>query len=368
MTSWGYLTRWDLATMTNLPHSEAGQNDSNSPNKEKEYLKISYSSLNLADTCLRKFEFNKMYPRRARDPDQFAADCGKAMHAGYQNYLVNESEQQAVWALMQNYPYLYEYGQRTDERSLEACLSTLDEMMYYGKMDEYELMNILRPLTAAERAENESVFQLTGMYNWDPAGIVVPAIEVPFELRLKGLDLPDGRGIAFTGFMDAAMRHKGTGQVRTLDIKTHRRHREDATPKYKFDSQQVPYGIVLEHVQGHAIDDFEVLYLDCFIDLVSPRIHLYPFLKDSTDLQEWLINTVLRVQRIQRAAEMDYFPRTDGGCLAWNRPCFFLDVCTSRDKDDITNWLLMGEAPEHRVDDTPWVIAEIDVFGTGDVA
>src|SRR5690606_22151168 len=138
---------------------------------------------------------------------------------------------------------------------------------------------------------------------------------------------------------------------------------EDATPVYKYDSQQIPYGIVLEHVQGNAIDQFEVLYLDSYIDLVSPRVQEYKFLKDSTDIQEWLINTVLRVQRIQRAIEMDYFPRTDGGCMSWNRPCYFLDVCQSRDKEAITEWLMMGDEAEIRPNDTPWIIAEIDVFG-----
>lgn len=305
-----------------------------------EFLDVSYSSLNLADGCLRKFEFNKLYPRRARDSDAFAADVGTALHHGYQNYLVTQDRDQALWALMRDYPYADEYNQRFDDRSLEACIATLDEMIDEAKMGEWELMSIRKP-----------------------DGEIVPAIEVPFELRLKGITLPDGRGVAFTGFMDAAMRSLNTGDIRTLDIKTHRRTLEDATAKYKYDSQQVPYGICLEHVQGNRVEEFEVLYLDCFVDLVSPRVTFYPFLKDSVDLQEWLVNTVLRVQRIQRAMEMDYFPRTDGGCLTWNRPCYFLEPCQSRDKEAITEWLLQGEAPEHRKKETPWIVAEIDVFG-----
>ncbi len=309
--------------------------------EEREYLKVSYSSLNLADTCMRKFEFNKLYPRRARDNDAFAADVGTALHHGYQNYLTHQDEDQALWALMESYPYMGEFSARDDYRSLEACMATLDEMTHEAKMLEWELMTIRKP-----------------------DGEVVPAVEVPFELRLKGIDLPDGRGVAFTGFMDAALRHVGTGAVRTMDIKTHRRTLEDATPKYRFDGQQVPYGIVLEHIVGNPVTEFEVLYLDCFVDLVNPRVHLYPFLKDSTDLQEWLINTVLRTQRIQRAMEMDYFPRTDGGCLNWNRPCYFLEVCQTRDREAVTDWLLMGDEPEQPKRDEPWIIAEIDVFGS----
>lgn len=307
-----------------------------------DYLRVSYSSLNLADTCLRKFEFNKLYPRRARDQDQFAADVGTALHRGYQDFLSSQNEDRALWILMENYPYLDEFGQRDDHRSLEACMATLIEMCHEANMTEWEVMQIRKP-----------------------DGEVVPAVEVPFELRLKGVNLPDGRGVAFTGFMDAAMRHLGTGEVRTLDIKTHRRSLEDATAKYRFDSQQVPYGICLEHIQGNPVEEFEVLYLDCYVDLVNPRVNLYPFRKDSVDLQEWLINTVLRVQRIQRAMEMDYFPRADGGCLNWNRPCYFLDVCQTRDRAAIEDWLLMGEEPEQRPQEQPWIVAEIDVFGAG---
>jgi hypothetical protein len=305
-----------------------------------EYLSVSYSSLNLADSCLRKFEFNKLYPRRARDADAYAADVGTALHHGYQTFLATQSHDKALWALLESFPYESEFNQTRDDRSLEAAISTLEEMLDDANMIDWELMTIRRP-----------------------DGEIVPAVEVPFSLRLKGINLPDGRGVEFTGFMDAAMRHRTHGHVRTLDIKTHRRYLEDATSKYRYDSQQVPYGICLEHIQGHRVEEFEVLYLDCFVDLAAPRVHLYPFMKDSTDLQEWLINTVMRVQRIQRAMEMDYFPRTDGGCLSWNRPCYFLEVCQTRDRAAIEEWLLMGEEPEQRPRETPWIVAEIDVFG-----
>src|SRR3546814_4617247 len=80
----------------------------------------------------------------------------------------------------------------------------------------------------------------------------------------------------------------------------------------------------MSHVSGVPIDEFEVLYLDCFVDLVEPRTTLYSYHRDSTDIEEWLVNTVLRVERIKRAVEMDYFPRNDNGCLTYNRPCEFM--------------------------------------------
>lgn len=313
-----------------------------------DWLRVSYSSLNVFSTCNRKFEFQKLYPQRARDRDMFAADVGKALHSAYQNFLIHGDHDQALWVLLQTFPYKGEWQQQTDVRNLEAAVSTLEEMLDSVTMVDWELMNIKRPPTQAEIAAGVT------------EGVTVPAIEVPFEIRFNGLTLPDGRGIAFVGFMDAVMRNLSTGLVRTLDIKTHRRFLNDASAKYRFDTQQVPYGIVLEHIQGYAIDEFEVLYLDCFVDLAEPRVQLYPYLKDSTDVQEWLTNRILQMQDIVRFANMDYFPRTDGGCLSYNRPCYFLEVCQTRDRDTAESWLMMGEEAAPPRYEVPWIVAEID--------
>lgn len=302
-------------------------------------LRVSYSSLNTAAGCLRKFEFNKLYPRKKRDSEeQFAADVGKALHAAVQHWLIHGDENAALWQLMLHFPYLWEYNQTRDDRNLEAAIATLDEILDSVDMSEWELVEL--------RLED---------------GTVVPAIEVPFEIRLKGMTLSDGRQIVYTGWIDAIMRHKATGLIRTLDIKTHRSTLRDATAKYKYDSQQIPYGIIVEHLQANQIDEFEVLYLDCYIDLVEPRVTLYPFMKLQEDLQEWMMDILLELRRIQTAHQMDYFPRTHGGCLAWNKPCYFLDVCETRNKEAIQTWLLEGEEIAEEEPWNPWVRVELDM-------
>lgn len=305
-------------------------------------LQISYSSGGTFDSCARKFEFRKIYPRRKQAQDSLPAAVGQALHAGFQTYLATQSEDKAYWALLESYPYELEYSASDDKRSLEAAVSTLDKMLAYGEMDEWELLQIQRP-----------------------DGVVVPAVEVPFELILKGITLADGRGISVIGYMDAAMRNLVTGFKRTLDIKTHRSTLRNADPKYRFDNQQTPYGVVIQHVTQEPVDDFEVLYLDCFVDLMEPRVQLYPYHRDSVDIQEWLANTVLRAQRIQRAMDMDYFPRTDNGCLSFNQPCPYMEVCQTRDREAILEYMLMGEEPAAPEVFEPWIQAEIDVFGEG---
>lgn len=302
-------------------------------------FRVSYSSLNTAASCLRKFEFNKLYPRKARDSEeQFAADVGKSLHAAVQHWLIHGDEDAALWVLMTTFPYVWEYNQIRDDRNLEAAIATLERIIDENDMTEWELIEL--------RLDD---------------GSVVPAIEVPFEIRLKGLTLSDGRQIVYTGWIDAIMRHKGTGLIRTLDIKTNRSTLKDSTAKYKFDSQQIPYGIIVEHLQGNQLEDFEVLYLDCFIDLVEPRVTLYPFLKLQEDLQEWMMNVILEIGRIQTAHKMDYFPRTGGGCISWNKPCFFLEVCETRNREAIEVWLLEGSEIQEEQPWNPWVRVELDM-------
>lgn len=304
-----------------------------------DWLRVSYSSMNVFSSCNRKFELQKLYPQRNRDRDMFAADVGTALHKGYQDYLIHKDRDSAIWQMMLAYPFESEAQQENEYRSAEACLATLEEMIAAESMLEYELAMIKHP-----------------------DGSIIPAIEVPFEIRFKGITLPDGRGIAFVGYMDAIMRNLVNGRYRTTDIKTHRRGVKDATGKYKFDDQQTPYGIIVEHIQGHPVEEFEVLYLDSYVDVLEPKVTLYPFARSADDVQEWLLNKVLQFQTIQRFMQMDYFPRTSGGCLFYNRPCYYLEPCESRNRAMIEGWLLMGEEPAPTRYEVPWVVADIDVF------
>lgn len=314
-----------------------------------EFLRVSYSSLNTYESCRRKFEFDKLYPRKARTDDNYAADIGKALHCGYQDYLIHHDEERAIWAMMMAFPYEGEFMQDTDYRSFEATLSTLEEMFLEVKIGEYELANIRRPNTPAELSAGLS------------GGVVVPAIEVPFEIRFNGLVLPDGRGISFVGFIDAVMRSHLTQRFRSTDIKTTRDRVKDATAKYRFDTQQVPYGIVIDHIAEGEVSQFDVQYLHTYVDLVEPSVKLYEFTKTREDIKEWYTNKLIQFNDIIRFAESNYFPRVEGGCMFYNKPCRYLEPCQSRDRESLEMWFMMGDEPAKQEDFHPWIVAEINV-------
>jgi hypothetical protein len=311
-----------------------------------EYLRLSYSSGNTFESCARKFELDKLFPHRLKREEAYAADTGSALHAGYQHYLANRDKDAATWAFMEAFPYELEFQQDNDYRDFNACLATFDEMLDSFALGDYELAQIKRP-----------------------DGLIVPATEVPFEIRFEGIELPpspkypNGCGVAFIGYIDAIMRNLMTDLYRTLDIKTHRDRTIDRTGKYKFDSQQVPYGIVVDHISGQPVESFEVLYLDTYIDIVDPRVKLYPFLKSREDLQEWLLTRVMQFQLMEKYGQGGFWPRTSGGCMFFNRPCRYLEPCITRDSKTLENWFLMGERAESEKPFEPWVTVTVNPFG-----
>jgi hypothetical protein len=218
------------------------------------------------------------------------------------------------------------------------------------------LARIRRPNTVAEVEAG-----LTG-------GVVVPAVEVPFEIRFPGLEippcpaLPEGAFLSVIGYIDAIMQNQINSLYRTLDIKTSRMKLLDATGKYRYDSQQVPYGIVVEHIAQGEIESFEVLYLDCYVDILDPTVQLYPFIKTRHDLQDWATNKLIQFRQIAGFATSDYFPRTDGGCLFYNKPCRYLEPCQSRDRPSLIEWFMMGsEELKEPEPFFPWITAEVNL-------
>lgn len=312
---------------------------------QPEVIRVSYSSLGTFNSCARKFELDKLYPRLERvGEDFYAAEVGKAIHAGYQHFLTHQSEEAATWAFMLHFPYELEYLQDNDYRSFNASLATLEAMMQFMPINDYRLAQIRRP-----------------------DGEVVPAVEVPFAIRFKGLEIapcerfPYGAVFEFVGFADGIMQNVMTDAYRSLDIKTTRQRVKDLTAKFKFDTQQVPYGVVIDHVARGAVDSFEVLYLHAYIDLVAPDIRFEPFIKTRSDIQEWAMNKVIQFQQIARFAGLDYFPRTENGCLFYNRPCRHIEVCQSRDRKAILDWMTLGNTNFVVDDFEPWIVTELEV-------
>jgi len=316
--------------------------DSMTNSTERLPMYISHSSLGLLSSCARKFEFNKVIlaEDEVRLMDRgVAADAGTAIHIGYQSYLRDRDVDKAVWNLMCAYPLDICYD-NMDPRSLEACVNTLLAAIDSKLMQEWELIQI-KCLD----------------------GVTRDAVEVPFEIVLDGITLPDGRGISFIGYIDAILWSRFSDVYNTWDIKTHRHSMRDQTAKFKFSGQQIPYGIILEYILGKRITQFEVTYLNMFVDVLEPDISVYPFIKTREEIEDWIVNVLLEVKRLWHFMKTEHFPRTQHGCLAFNYPCKFLDVCDVRERDKVKRLLFLeqGDNMKPAGKFTPWIRAKLEV-------
>lgn len=316
-------------------------------------IRLSYSTNSTFESCLRKFELTRLYSQPPRNDGSTASGAGTALHAGIQNYWEFGDEDRAMWAMFQKYPHALSAGWR-DDRSLEACMATLESMIQQSHVDEFELATIVRPALPDPRNPEVII-----------PSAVVGAVEVPFEIELVrtggGSPLVTGRRLTFVGSIDGLMRSRYSGKFRTRDVKTHRDNKQDRTAVYKHNAQQTPYGLILEHIQGHAIEDFEVNYLDVYVDLVEPRLNNYNFNKTRDDVNDWFINRIIQVQRLNQALSTGYFPRTENGCMSFNRPCNRIHVCDSRNPAAIQDMLLLGGEPEPPKPFVSWVQVQLEI-------
>lgn len=278
------------------------------------HLYISHSSRQLLRSCARKFEFRKFYIHPGRETS-LAAEVGKALHVGLQDFLVNGDEDAAIFKYMLEYP-IEICSNPMDDRSLEAGYATLMALISCTPLLEYEIAQI----NCLD-------------------GVVRPAIEVPFEIIIDGFDLGVGQfsTVSYVGYIDAILYNRVTGQFRIVDVKTTKRVDKDLSPKYIFSEQCIPYGLVLEYMQGYPINGFDVAYLVGGISILDPNAQIHTFPKSQLDIQDWFKGLLIDLVNIKMFQENDWFPRSGGGdgCFSWNKPCYFMDICSTRDKDVI---------------------------------
>lgn len=309
-----------------------------------QHLVLSHSTSSSYRSCARKLEFRKFYGEEKQELDEFgnpvdnyAADCGKALHEGYQDFLVHQNQERATLAFMMKFPVMAEAFQETSYRSMEACYATLLAMFNHEVSSRYELVQIKLK-----------------------DGSIKPAVEVPYVIEF--VDSPMAIPVYHVGLIDCILFDKVGQRYIVVDIKTHRDNTTDLSLRYEFDEQTVPYGIILEHILGHQIADFTVAYLSCYIDLLEPKIRLYDFIKTQDHVRDWLIGQCLDIKNIDFYMRNQWFPRAINGqtCMAFRKRCAHADICGYREPK-VLGMMIKGEPRESLFHDgkEPWITVKI---------
>ena len=272
-------------------------------------LALSHSSRSSFRRCTRLLEFGKMFGDSDDREEMFAAECGKALHVGFQGFLVHRDENKAILDFMIAYPHELEFAiPSNSNRSLEACYATFMELINSPVSDRYELIHIK-----------------------DKCGNIHPAVEVPFSIEITGSPFP--LATYFIGFIDAILYDRVDDSYLVTDIKTTRMNIADYSTRYEYDEQTVPYGIILEHILGKKIDEFKVSYLSAYIDLLEPKVTMYPFTKSKDHIYDWYRGLCEDIARISKYYRNQWWPRATNGetCFSFNKPCWYATYCANRD-------------------------------------
>lgn len=305
----------------------------------------SHSIDNVFDYCPRKFEFLNLYDRRPPRDSGHAADVGTALHEATQAWLMKRADGDedgardlAFLTLAMWYPWHSEKEQSTSVRSFENTVLMLYEILRNPEWEDWELMHV----------EGKG---------W--------AVEIPFLIRHTSVGPVYVKSrdeyilLATQGKIDLILRHKRTGKIRTLDIKTTTYAKNLVRAEYEFSGQQIGYTHVLHTMLGEVPDEFEVVYCICrFSASERPTVQFIPMEKTPDMIDDYWLGKLDRLYRMKMYAENGWFPRTNGGCHSWGHECAMFDICHSRDDDLIRKWFYMIEsAPQQGYD--YWVTMEV---------
>jgi len=274
-----------------------------------EVLSISYSSLEVLNTCPRKFELYKIHPMEMERDTSPALSLGSAVGVGYARYLelvaANDKPYQDI----------------LDDVLLEtwrAYFPALEDNVRSISKAHVIVEKLIETPWAANGVDDPCDWELA--YFNDK-----PAAELSFCIQLTD-------SLVYTGFLDGVMFSPSTGLYRPLELKTSSLA-NNLEVNFKNSAQGLAYALIIDKLSPTDPQYiFDVHYRVAQLhrtkaEAYRPTIHDFFFHKTLTDRLEWLIGLQLEVNKLGMYLESNLFPKRGSNCLSWNRPCPFYGVC-----------------------------------------
>lgn len=268
---------------------------------------LSYSGLLTLHSCPRQFQLDKMrgvYERESSTTFAF----GHCVGLGIQLCFEGKSESEILFALFQEWDVdLFDESEKAAE-SIWLAIHAVQKfigMRMAGFLDEYELL----------------------YYEGKPA------CELSFRITF-----PDG--FRYRGYVDAVLRHKRTGVIAVLEVKTTGLNIIDESV-YKNSAQAIGYSIVLDAIVG-GLSSYEVLYLPYLKK--AREYELRPYTKSYLQRATWIQELLLDIETIKMYWGAETFPMRGESCFNFYRQCSYFGTCT------LSNQYLLKQISEKELD------------------
>jgi len=254
--------------------------------------RLSYSGRNLLHSCPRKYQLTKISKAPYEAEDNVTLAFGTVVGLGIQCVLEDKQWTQVVFEMFMawNLADIYAEEERLNKSFWTAIFAVQSfQSIRTGPLADYELA-----------------------YFKDK-----PAVELSFRISLPN-------EFTYRGYVDVVLRHKITGQLLVLEVKT-TGSKYVSEASYKNSSQALGYSLVLDSIAPNE-SEYKVWYL-VYMTTVQ-RFELFPFEKHYSDRAFWIQELMMDVQRLQYYEEQDRYPCYGESCNSFNRVCEFFTICT----------------------------------------
>jgi hypothetical protein len=258
---------------------------------------LSHSSRTLLHKCPRKYQLYRLSSEQIalasdKEVEQGVTFAyGKAVGVGVQSALECKSEDQVIMDTFMEWDVDLLDSNPRQAKSFWLAIRAVQKIRYLladGFLDEYELV----------------------YYQGKPA------VELSFSISLPN-------GFKYRGFVDAVLRHKGTGEVLVLENKTSSGTANSAT--FKNSGQALGYSVILDKLFPN-LSSYEVLYI-VYETKTQDFVEL-PFKKTLLQRALWLQELLIDTQLIELYESYKTYPMHGEACFDFFRDCEYLSLCT----------------------------------------
>lgn len=264
-------------------------------------LRLSHSSLEVLQSCERKFELEKLLAGNDEKQESVHFSFGHGFGAGVATYMVTQNKDRAIYEAWMAYDPVVE----DDKKNQATCVAAL--ISSFAALD-----GLLRMYEVATFKGS-------------------PAIELSFRLNINPSKY-------FVGHIDVVLRHRVTGRYYVMEIKSTSMQLLDLKPLYQHSGQALGYSIALDKIVGEEQSEYGVLYF--VIQLPSKAAkenratpHVMEFKKTLLDRLNWFVSLGLDVQHLEAMQQIGIFPKRFSACVRFNRPCQHFGTCSLQSFD-----------------------------------
>lgn len=315
----------------------------------RKFLITSHSIDGTFESCPRRFEFRHLYQQYPLlETSGLAADVGTALHEAAQEWTRSYSIEKAEWTLLKWWPWELEdmrkqAGLKPDyDRTLGNALNLLNAFVRHKFWDDWEVAKL-------------------------PDGS--PAIELPWRINHTSLGSfrnpinGDETFLATQGKIDWILQHRKIQNLfRVTDMKTTILDEPLQNANFRFSGQAGQYGLVLAQALGL---DWQKEGLDVCYFVAEFGEHGFPVTNpmehhlEPMEVYEAIEAKNERLRRMISMGRQAFWPRRAHGCVFYQKPCGFLDVCHRREPEFLTQWFEDDRErfrTENRIYEPFWIV------------